>query len=73
MSKSITMSFSAPVELSIQMEEQIENEKISRSELIKKALENYLSLKAKDKESIKLLQEIYDIALETRNLLRSKL
>lgn len=73
MSKSITMSFSAPVELSIQMEEQIENEKISRSELIKKALENYLSLKAKDKESIKLIQEIYDIALETRNLLRSKL
>jgi len=70
MSKSITMSFSAPVELSIQMEEQMENEKISRSELIKKALEVYLGLKESNKESNKLIHEIYRIVIETKDLLK---
>jgi len=70
MSKSITMSFSAPVELSIQMEEQMENEKISRSELIKKALEIYFGLKESNKESNKLIHEIYRVVIETRDLLK---
>jgi metal-responsive CopG/Arc/MetJ family transcriptional regulator len=68
MSKSITMSFSAPVELSIQMEEEMENEKISRSELIKKALEFYFKLKESNKESNKLIHEIYRIVVEMRDL-----
>jgi metal-responsive CopG/Arc/MetJ family transcriptional regulator len=68
MSKSITMSFSAPVELSIQMEEEMENEKISRSELIKKALEFYFKLKESNKESNKLIHEIYRIVVEMKDL-----
>jgi metal-responsive CopG/Arc/MetJ family transcriptional regulator len=70
MSKSITMSFSIPLELSIQIEEQIENEKISRSKLIKKALEIYLEQKKIDKESSKLINEIFKIVVETRDLLK---
>jgi hypothetical protein len=38
MAKSITMSFSVPVELSIQMEECMENTGFNRSELIKVSL-----------------------------------
>ena len=41
MAKSITMSFSAPVELSIQMEEFMENTGFNRSELIKISLLAY--------------------------------
>ena len=69
MSKSTTMSFSAPLELSIQMEEQMENEKISRSELIKKALEVYFELKKSNKDANKVINEIYKIVVETRGLL----
>ena len=70
MSKSITMSFSIPLELSIQIEEQMENEKISRSNLIKKALETYLEQKKSDKESSKLINEMFKIVVETRDLLK---
>jgi metal-responsive CopG/Arc/MetJ family transcriptional regulator len=72
MSKSVTMSFSLPVELSIQIEECMENEKITRSELIKKALEVYLGLKESNKETNRLIREIHEIALEIRDFLKIK-
>ena len=73
MSKSVTMSFSAPLELSIQMEECMENEKTSRSELIKRALECYLSLKESNKENDKLTKEIHKIVLEIRDLMKKNI
>lgn len=69
MSKSITMSFSAPLELSIQMEECMENEKITRSELIKKALSCYLSLQESNKENSKLIRDTYKTVLEIKDLI----
>lgn len=72
MSKSTTMSFSVPLELSIQMEEYIETEKISRSELIKNALEEYLELKESNKNSNKLINEMYLIVKELRGILKKE-
>lgn len=68
--KSVTMSFSAPIELSIKMEEYIESEKISRSEMIKKALEFYLGIKESNKENSKLILETYKNVLEIKNLVK---
>lgn len=70
MAKSITMSFSVPLELSIQMEEHMENEKISRSELIKNALEFYLELKESNKESNRLICEMYKMVTEMKDILK---
>ena len=70
--KSVTMSFSIPVELSILMEEHMENEKIKRSEVIKKAIELYLKEKESTKENNKLIHEIYNNVLEIKNSLIKK-
>jgi metal-responsive CopG/Arc/MetJ family transcriptional regulator len=53
MAKSITMSFSAPVELSIQMEECMENTGFNRSELIKVSLLAYFKAQEEKKQNSK--------------------
>lgn len=70
MAKSITMSFSVPVELSIQMEEHMENEKITRSELIKNALSTHLQLKESNRESNKLIFEMHEMITEIKDILK---
>jgi len=59
-SKSITISCSIPLELSIQMEEHMEIKGINRSELIKNALHLYFDHQENKKKSYNLLEEIYN-------------
>jgi metal-responsive CopG/Arc/MetJ family transcriptional regulator len=66
------MSFSMPIELSIQMEECMESEKITRSDLIKRAIELYLGIKESNIGTNKLISEIYNNILEIKDLLKNR-
>jgi metal-responsive CopG/Arc/MetJ family transcriptional regulator len=68
-SKSVSYSFSIPLELSIQMEECMENTGFNRSELIKIALIEYIkSLKEKNNYQ-KTVKDIYDVVLEIKKMM----
>ncbi len=67
MAQSITMSFSAPLELSIQMEECMENTGFNRSELIKIALSEYFKTREEKKRMNKIIEDTYEVVLEIRN------
>lgn len=66
MSKSSTYSFSIPIELAILLEEKIANDHMTRSEIIRKALEQYLKHNS-IKSDRQLLEELYKLALEIRD------
>lgn len=66
MSKTVTMSFSAPLELSIQMEEYMELKGFNRSELIKIALNSYIKDQEDKRKSTKLLEEIYKNVIDLK-------
>jgi hypothetical protein len=69
MAKSITMSFSAPVELSIQMEECMENTGFNRSELIKVSLLAYFKAQEEKKLTTKKVEDTYEIVLELKKMI----
>ena len=69
MAKSITMSFSAPVELSIQMEECMENTGFNRSELIKVSLLAYFKAQEEKKLTTKKIEDTYEIVLELKKII----
>ncbi|AFC71699.1 hypothetical protein [Rickettsia australis] len=71
MAKTITFSFSVPVDLAILIEEKLETDKITRSELIKRALWNFLD-KQNDNKIINRLNEIQQDLLEVKNILQNK-
>jgi hypothetical protein len=71
MAKTITFSFSVPVDLAILIEEKLETDKITRSELIKRALWNFLD-KQNDNKMINRLNEIQQDLLEVKNILQNK-
>ena len=64
--KVVTLSFSTPIELSILMEEHLEDKKIHRSELIKNALWEYLRPKHNNNDKI---DKIFDTVEEIKNLI----
>lgn len=66
MSKFASISFSLPVELSIVLEEHVENEKTSRSELIKKALVAYFEEIEARPNIGHLVQEMHKNILEIK-------
>ena len=69
MAKSITMSFSAPVELSIQMEECMENTGFNRSELIKVSLLAYFKAQEDIKMTTKKIEDTYEVVLELKKII----
>lgn len=69
MAKTITFSFSVPVDLAILIEERLETDKITRSELIKRALWNFLDTKNDGIKSMEKLDELHQDVLEIRKLL----
>lgn len=69
MAKTITFSFSVPVDLAILIEERLETEKITRSDLIKRALWNFLDKKNDGINSMEKLDELHQDVLEIRKLL----
>lgn len=71
MAKTITFSFSVPVDLAILIEEKLETDKITRSELIKRALWNFLD-KQNDNKMINRLNQIQQDLLEVKNILQNK-
>ncbi|MCC8419072.1 MAG: hypothetical protein LN590_05945 [Rickettsia endosymbiont of Glossina mortisans submortisans] len=71
MAKTITFSFSVPIDLAILIEEKLETDKITRSELIKRALWNFLD-KQNDNKMINRLNEIQQDLLEVKNILQNK-
>jgi hypothetical protein len=68
MSKSITMSFSVPLELSIQMEECMENTGFNRSELIKISLLAYFKSQEEKKQTAKKIEDTYEAVLELKEM-----
>lgn len=68
MTKSVTMSFSVPLELSIQMEECMENKGFNRSELIKTALIAYLKSQDEKKQILKTLEDTHETVLEIKGM-----
>jgi len=73
MAKSITMSFSAPVELSIQMEECMENTGFNRSELIKVSLLAYFKALDEKKQTTKKIEDTYEVVLELKEMVNKLL
>lgn len=71
MAKTITFSFSVPVDLAILIEEKLETDKITRSELIKRAIWAFLEKQDDNKISNKLI-EIHQEILELKNFLQKK-
>lgn len=69
MAKSMTMSFSVPLELSIQMEECMENTGFNRSELIKVALLAYIKSQEEKKQEAKKIEDTYEIVLELKKMI----
>lgn len=69
MAKSVTMSFSIPVELSIQMEECMENTGFNRSELIKVSLLAYFKAQEEKKLITKKIDNTYEIVLELKKMI----
>lgn len=69
MAKTITFSFSVPVDLAILIEERVETDKITRSELIKRALWNFLDTKNDGIKSMEKLDELHQDVLKIRKLL----
>lgn len=72
MAKTITFSFSVPVDLAILIEERLETDKITRSELIKRALWYFLDKKNYDIKNMDILDELHKNVLEIRKLLEKK-
>lgn len=72
MTKSITMSFSAPVKLSIKMEAEMELKQLTRSELIKIALNHYLESQQKKNDLAEQLNNINNNIAELRDMLSDK-
>lgn len=70
MSKTVTMSFSAPLELSIQMEEYMELKGLNRSELIKTALNSYIKDQGDKRKATKLLEEMHKDVIEMKEKLK---
>lgn len=68
MAKSITMSFSAPVELTIQMEECMENTGFNRSELIKISLLAYFKAQKDKKQNTKYIEDTYEAVLKIKSM-----
>jgi metal-responsive CopG/Arc/MetJ family transcriptional regulator len=62
------MSFSAPLELSIQMEECMENTGFNRSELIKAAVLAYIKSQHDKKKEEKKMEDTYKVVLEIRDM-----
>lgn len=71
MAKTVTFSFSVPVDLAILIEEKLETEKITRSELIKRAIWSFLEKQDDNKISNKLIG-IHQDLLEIKNFLQKK-
>lgn len=73
MSKSITLSFTAPIELTIQLDMYTETHRISRSQLIKTAIVAFLeSQERQEEDTPKLLEKIYEEMLEIKKAVSQK-
>ena len=73
MGKSATLSFTIPIELSIEMDLFMETQEIGRSQFIKEAIKSFL-LSNKEKEQIPtLLQEIKESIIEMKSTIKEKL
>ena len=67
-SKSVSYSFSIPLELSIQMEECMENTGFNRSELIKVSLLAYFKAQEEKKQNSKKIEDTYEAVLELKEM-----
>jgi hypothetical protein len=67
MSNTVTISFTLPVELSIQLDLYMEANHLNRSQVIKAALSAYLYGQQKKDETPDLLEKIYAELLEIKS------
>jgi metal-responsive CopG/Arc/MetJ family transcriptional regulator len=71
MSSIITMSFSAPVELSIKMEEYMETKGWNRSKLIKTAIAEYINSQEKKGKHIDFIEETHANVIKLQESINS--
>jgi hypothetical protein len=72
MSKTVTLSFAAPIDLAIQMNVYMETKGLNRSQLIKAALTSFLELQKKKDTIPESLDAIQKEILELRNLIKKE-
>ena len=72
MSKTVTLSFAAPIDLAIQMNVYMETKGLNRSQLIKAALTSFLELQKKKDTIPESLDAIHKEILELRNLIKKE-
>lgn len=68
MSKSVTLSFAIPIELSIQMNVYMETKGLNRSQLIKAALVSFLNTQQKKENIPELLETMHEELLEIKQM-----
>lgn len=72
MSKTVTLSFAAPIDLAIQMNVYMETKGLNRSQLIKAALASFLDEQQKKESIPEALDTIYNEILDIKNIIKKR-
>lgn len=72
MSKTITLSFAAPIDLAIQMDLYMETKGVNRSQLIKAALLSFLHSQEKQVNITEILDGIHNDVIEIKSLIKKE-
>lgn len=72
MSKTVTLSFAAPIDLAIQMNLYMETKGLNRSQLIKAALLSFLDSQQKNEAIPEVLNSIHKEVLDIKDLIKKR-
>jgi metal-responsive CopG/Arc/MetJ family transcriptional regulator len=72
MSKTVTLSFAAPIDLAIQMDVYMETKGLNRSQLIKAALVSFLDSQKKKETIPEVLNTIHKEILDIKRIIKKE-
>ena len=72
MSKTVTLSFAAPIDLAIQMNVYMETKGLNRSQLIKAALVSFLDVQKKKETIPEMLNTIHNEILDIKKIIKKE-
>ena len=72
MSKTVTLSFTAPIDLAIQMDVYMETNGLNRSQLIKTALISFLDIQKKQESMPEVLNVIHNEILDIKRIIKKE-
>jgi metal-responsive CopG/Arc/MetJ family transcriptional regulator len=72
MSKTVTLSFAAPIDLAIQMDVYMETKRLNRSQLIKAALVSFLDSQKKKETIPEVLNTIHKEILDIKRIIKKE-